>query len=223
MAVQTTTPPPQQFQPLPAKEHHRPITHRPETAPGGFEQVRRQTGAPVAGHGEPLAAATVLPPPPGVVRTAGRPEAAQARPPVGPVAQQPEAGRPPVAAATPRGGGFVPRPEALGQVRELLQQAAGRTHLQQEAHAGRNPLPGVQRNPLPRPVPPQREPLVATPTPRPAPAEAPRTPLVNLGPQIAQAQAATQSQASSVQDRAARTEGAPGVAPHQRVLIDQLI
>lgn len=202
MAIETAPPP--QLQPLPVNDHRRPIAPPPPQP--GFEQVRQQTNRVQA---PPPAAVHHTAPGPGVARPAGR-----AGVPVVPPAGQG------AAAAAPRAASFVPPLQALGHVRDQLQQAVGRAHLAQRSLAAAA-APAAGR--LPVAPPPAPRALTATPaaTPR-AAAPEPVRPVAEQAPVIAQATARTQL-AAAVQERAVRTEGAPGAAQHQRTLIDQLI
>jgi len=203
MAIETAPPPPQ-HQPLPVVDHRRPIAPPPRQP--GFEQVRQQANQVQA---PPPAAIHHTTTGPGVARPAGR-AGAPAVPPAGQDA----------AAAAPRTAAFVPPLQSLGHVRDQLQQAVGRTHLAQQTSPAAA-ASAVARLPVaPAPAPrslaaaPAALPRVATPVPV--------RPLAEQEPVIAQATEQAQLQAA-VQERTARTEGAPGAAPHQRTLIDQLI
>ena len=109
----------------------------------------------------------------------------------------------------------------LEHVRELLTQAAGRTNLAATGAtrqpAGLQPVPEVPARPTPLAAPRPGAEAPEGPAPRPAPPS-----LAQLGPEIAQATAVARLQAA-VQNVAARNEGAPGVAPRPRILIDQVL
>lgn len=256
MALNATPASAASFQPLPVHEHNRPISQREDNGLAGFEQLRQQlaqagrlphpvgagTARPEGAPGpEPTGVRTVPPVPTTGVHAPNRPPAGA---PGNPPARGPE-GRPGVGS-----GATAFPPLELGHIRELLEQAAGRTQLAALRPVATTSLPPEAPEPgagLPRaeegfeslqelgrrpeaglqPLPgstfetgPVTPPAAPRPGAPPAPREIPR--LIELGPEIAQVLARARLQAAA-ENQTARSEGTPGVAPRPRVLVDQLL
>ena len=171
---------------------------------------------PVHGHRQPITPfETIVRKQPGA--TPAEPVQAPERTAAGappPPPRAPVTPPPPRTHAPARTAALEPPRETTQPVQDLLRQAAGRQVLRGGAPAAPRPGPLEAAAPRPAPTPIQEPPRVIAPA---APRPAPR--IVELGPEIAQVTARTRFVAATA-ERAARSEGGPGVPRQPHPLID---